>query len=90
MLSLNTGMDLERNSLVKPKSLMMFAKWRMSFTHVSVAYISLSAVLLAVIDCRLADHCTGPLIIMKWPEIEPVTCRSTGGSFLCFGGTDWS
>ena len=43
----------------------------MFLTHSSVAYISASAELLAVIFCLLDDHDTGPLaIIIRCPEID--------------------
>ena len=59
--------------------------------HSSVAYISASAELLAVIFCLLLDHVSGPFdSIMMYPEIDRVLNK---GSFVLKDvdeGLDWS
>ena len=54
MLSLKIVIGLDINSFSRFRFLNMFRMYVNSLTHSSVAYISASAELLAVIDCLLA------------------------------------
>ena len=56
--------------------------------HSSVAYISASAELWAVMVCRFDCQCIGPFSHMINPESDRVLKRSRGGAF--FVGLDWS
>ena len=70
MLSLKIVIGLDINSFSRFRFLNMFRMYVNSLTHSSVAYISASAELLAVIDCLLDCQCRGPKKKMMWPEME--------------------
>ena len=59
-------------------------------TQQSVAYISASAELRAVIVCRLDDQCSGPCKAMRWPEMDRVLKRSRSYCEFVVVGVDAS
>ena len=60
----------------------------MNLVHSSVAYISASAELLAVIAWRFETQCIGPPYQMTYPESDLDLKSSRGGDV--FLGLDWS
>ena len=75
MLSLNILIGCVRRFLSSLRSRMMCDRCKISLTHLSVAYISASAELRAVIFCLLEDQWTGLCKAMRWPEIDLVLNR---------------
>ena len=61
-----------------------------SRTQQSVAYISASAELRAVMVWRLDDQCSGPCNAMRWPEMDRVLKRSRSCCEVAVVGVDAS
>ena len=89
LLSLNIGVGVDNNSFDKSKPSMRYERCINCFVHSSVAYISASAELLAVIDCRLDVQCTGPPNQMRYPDIDR-DLNNSNSSMFSGVGFDWS
>ena len=81
MLSLHMVVGGLSRSFCKPRSLIILERCKICFTHLSVARISDSVVLLAVHGCRLTFKFTGPFKKEMYPDIGRDTNLSLSGEF---------
>ena len=70
------------NCCLMPRSAEMCWRYRRNIVHLSVAYISASAELLAVIAWCLETQWIGPPYQMTYPERDLVLKRSRGGEVV--------